>query len=222
MLASMSAVAEPVRREAKAMEQTLQRLRAMIVSGELSPGEQIRQQEMADQMGVSRVPLREALNVLADQGLLLHRPHQGYFVAKRAPSELAQIRRMMQLLEDELLQSIEWPGEAVLKSLKKLNQEMRKYVDAADWTPLVRKNREFHFQIFELSPHRIILDEVERLWGLADPFIALRMSAQDARAKTVDEHDQIIRALERRDRRMCMTAMETHRASTSTGLPPEL
>jgi DNA-binding GntR family transcriptional regulator len=222
MLAAMSGVDEPVRREAKAMEQTLTRLRSLIVAGELSPGEQIRQQEMADQMGVSRVPLREALNVLAHQGLLLHRPHQGYFVAKRAPSELAQIRRMLQLLEDELLQSIEWPGDAVLKSLKKLNQEMRKCVNATDWTPLVRKNREFHFQIFELSPHRIILKELERLWGLADPFIALRMAAPDARAKTVEEHDQIIRALERRERKLCMTAMEQHRASTSTGLPPEL
>jgi DNA-binding GntR family transcriptional regulator len=222
MLAVMSSVDEPVRREAKAMEQALQRLRSLIVAGELSPGEQIRQQEMADQMGVSRVPLREALNVLAHQGLLLHRPHQGYFVAKRAPSELAQIRRMLQLLEDELLQSIEWPGDAVLKSLKKLNQEMRKCVNAVDWTPLVRKNREFHFQIFELSPHRIILKEVERLWGLADPFIALRMSSPDARAKTVEEHDQIIRALERRERKLCMAAMEQHRASTSTGLPPEL
>src|SRR5882672_11484399 len=212
MLRIVSTVLEPSR--AKVMEQALERLRALIVTGELSPGEQIRQQEMADQLGFSRVPLREALNVLADQGLLLHRPHQGYFVAKRAPSELAQIRRMLQLLEDELMQSIEWPSDAVLKSLKKLNQEMRKYVNAPDWTPLVRKNREFHFQIFELSPHRIILDELERLWGLADPFIALRMAAPDARAKTVEEHDQIIRALERRERKLCMTAMEQHRAST--------
>jgi len=50
--------------------------------------------------------------VLAHQGLLLHRPHQGYFVAKRAPSELAQIRRMLQLLEDELLQFHRVAGDA--------------------------------------------------------------------------------------------------------------
>ena len=61
--------------KAKAMENALQRLRAKVISGELSPGEQIRRQEMAELLGVSRVPLREALNVLADQGLLLHRPN---------------------------------------------------------------------------------------------------------------------------------------------------
>src|SRR5437660_1315975 len=72
---------------ANAMKAALQVLKTMIVNGELSPGEQIRQEEMAEQLSVSRVPLREALNVLADQGLLFHRLHQGYFVTKRAPGE---------------------------------------------------------------------------------------------------------------------------------------
>src|SRR6267142_1104480 len=164
----------------------------------------------------------QALNVLADQGLLLHRPHQGYFVAKRAPSELAQIRRMLQLLEDELLDSMEWPSPADLKELKKLNQEMRKHAAAAEWTPLMRKNRDFHFNIFALSPHRIILDEVHRLWVLGEPFIALRMSSPEARRRTVGEHDEIIRSLEKRDRKLLVAAREKRRASTSTGLPPEL
>jgi DNA-binding GntR family transcriptional regulator len=220
MLPGVTSILEPAR--AKAMEQALERLRALIVTGELSPGEQIRQQETADQLGFSRVPLREALNVLADQGLLLHRPHQGYFVAKRAPSELAQIRRMLQLLEDELLEAMEWPDPPVLKELKKLNQEMRKHAAAAEWMPLMRKNREFHFRIFGLSPHRIILDEIHRLWVLGEPFIALRMSSPEARLRTVDEHDEIIRTLEKRDRKQLISAMEKHRASTSTGLPPEL
>src|SRR5258708_6064469 len=220
MLPGVNSVIAPAR--AKAMEQALDRLRALIVTGELSPGEQIRQQEMADQLGFSRVPLREALNVLADQGLLLHRPHQGYFVAKRAPSELAQIRRMLQLLEDELLDSMEWPSPVDLKELKKLNQEMRKHAAAAEWTPLMRKNRDFHFKIFSLSPHRVILDEVHRLWVLGEPFIALRMSSPEPRLRPSHPPAQIIRTLDKRDRKLLLSAMEKHRASTSTALPPHL
>jgi len=202
------------------MERALQHLRAKVVSGALSPGEQIRQQEMAEELGVSRVPLREALNVLADQGLLLHRPNSGYFVAKRAPNELAQIRRILQLLENELLTSLEWPDGQCLEELRALNAQMRECVTAEDWTPLVRLNREFHLQVFSLSPSRLILEEVKRLWALADTFIATKMADAGARRRTVEEHELLIDCLTQRDRSRCLEMMEIHRASTSSGLPP--
>ncbi len=207
--------------KARAMESALQRLRAKVISGELSPGEQIRQQEMAEELGVSRVPLREALNVLADQGLLLHRPNSGYFVAKRAPTEMAQIRRILQLLETELLASIEWPDTDTLDALHGLNDEMRACATQEDWTPLVRLNREFHLKIYSLSPYRLILDEVQRLWALADTFIATKMADMGARLRTVQEHDQLLRCLAARDMPQCLDMMELHRSSTSSGLPPE-
>jgi DNA-binding GntR family transcriptional regulator len=206
---------------AQAMERALQQLRAKVVSGELMPGEQIRQVEMAEELGVSRVPLREALNLLADQGLLLHRPNSGYFVAKRAPNELAQISRILQLLENELLGSIEWPDDECLEQLKELNAQMRIFATATDWTPLVRLNREFHLLIYSLSPYRIILDEVKRLWTLADTFIATKMSEVEARVRTVNEHDRVIESLSRRDHTHCIEVMEEHRASTAAGLSPE-
>jgi DNA-binding GntR family transcriptional regulator len=203
---------------AKSMERALQQLRARVVSGALSPGEQIRQQEMAEELGVSRVPLREALNVLADQGLLIHRPNSGYFVAKRAPNELAQIRRILQLLENELLVSIEWPDARCMEELRSLNEQMRECVNAADWTPLVRLNREFHLKIYDHSPSRLILDEVKRLWAMADTFIATKMADSSARMRTVGEHDRLIECLESRDMSRCLAMMEVHRASTASGL----
>jgi len=162
------------------------------------------------------------LNVLADQGLLLHRPNQGYFVAKRPPSEQAEIRRMLQLLENELLAAIEWPGAQELARLNSLNQQMKTAARSGDWTPLVALNREFHLRIFSLSPYRLILDEVQRLWSLADPFIATKMSLPDARLRTVEEHDRILEALRRQEMGLCLAEMEAHRQSTSSGLPPEL
>jgi DNA-binding GntR family transcriptional regulator len=205
--------------KAKLMERALQRLRAKVVSGALMPGEQIRQQEMAEELGVSRVPLREALNLLADQGLLVHRPNSGYFVAKRAPNELAHISRILQLLENELLASIEWPDQAFVAALRQLNDEMRVCATAVDWTPLVRLNREFHLRIYGLSPYRIIAEEVQRLWTLADPFIATKMADTDARVRTVEEHDRLIECLLGRNRASTLEAMEAHRASTASGLP---
>src|SRR5690606_4157667 len=149
----------------------LQRLQSMIFCGEVLPGEHIRQQELAGELGLSRVPLREALNVLARSGLLIHRPHQGYYVAKRAPHERAQLRRMLELLEGELIETLEWPDESILQQLTDINDRMAAYSRAETWHPIIELNREFHLVIFSLSPHTLILDQVRRLWDLAAPYL---------------------------------------------------
>lgn len=214
------AVAQKARKP-KSVEMVLQQIRGKIVSGALHPGEQIRQHEMAEELGVSRMPLREALSVLAEQGLLTHRANAGYFVAKRALNELAQIRLILRLLENELLMSIEWPDEKCLRELRDLNAQMQACACADDWSPLVRLNREFHLKIFSQSPHQLILGEVGRLWTLADLFISTKMADSLARLRTVEEHEALIECLVAQDRKKCLETMELHRASTSTGLPVE-
>lgn len=204
------------------MERTLQDLKALIVSGELSPGEQIRQQEMAEQLNVSRVPLREAMNVLADQGLLFHRPHQGYFVTKRAPGEQAQIRRMLHLLENELMMTIRWPEDAVVDELLALNAGMRECVEQPDIRRLIQLNRQFHFLIFGLSPNNLILEEVRRLWAMLEPTMWGKFERLEDRRKTVAEHDRLAAALAARDRARCVAEMEQHRYSPESGLPIEM
>jgi DNA-binding GntR family transcriptional regulator len=214
-LALQRSAAPPRQKEPSAMEQALQRMRRMVLEGKLSPGEQIRQQEMAELLGVSRVPLREALNVLADQGLLQHRPHSGYFVSKRSPEEVRQIRRMLELLETELLASIQWPSAAVLKQLRQQNEQMRSATQAHDWIGLMQLNRDFHFQIFGLSPDRLILDELKRLFTLADPLIAQKLANPASAMRTLTEHDAILDALERADRDACQARMADHRDSSN-------
>jgi DNA-binding GntR family transcriptional regulator len=205
-----------------AMTRALQGVKALIINGDLSPGEQIRQEEMAEQLQVSRVPLREAMNVLADQGLLFHRPHQGYFVTKRVAGEHAQIRRMLHLLENELMLTIRWPDKATLAELRALNDEMRDCVKQADVRRLIQVNRQFHFRIFTLSPNTLILEEVRRLWSMIEPSMWTKYDRPDDRAKTVVEHDRLIAALAAHDRARCAAEMEHHRYSAESGLPIEL
>lgn len=205
-----------------AMVRTLQQLKAMIVNGDLSPGEQIRQEEMAEQLQVSRVPLREAMNVLADQGLLVHRRNQGYFVTKRAPDEHAQIRRMLHLLENELMTTIRWPDDDDLALLRQLNESMRDRARAGDVKTLIELNRQFHFRMFSLSPNKLILEEVSRLWAMAEHLMWNKFDRLDDRERTVDEHDRLIEALAARDRKRCVQELEHHRYSFDPGLPRKL
>jgi len=207
---------------ANAMKGALQAIKKMIVNGELSPGEQIRQEEMAEQLLVSRVPLREALNVLADQGLLFHRPHQGYFVTKRVAGEYAQIRRMLHLLENELMVTIRWPDDAGIDALRQLNEQMRAAVKAGDVPQLIELNREFHFRIFSLSPNTLIMEEVRRLWSMIEPSMWNKFDHAEGRESTLIEHDRLIVALAARDRSRCVAELVRHRYSQESGLPIEL
>jgi DNA-binding GntR family transcriptional regulator len=207
----MEAQTSPPPRISGATERAMRQLLTLIMCGELAPGEQIRQQEMAEQSGVSRVPLREALNVLAQQGLLTHKRNQGYFVSKRSPSELAQLRRMLHLLENEVMQSIAWPDEAQMGRLRALNESMRALIQREDWSEMPPLNRDFHNQILKLSPHHLIVDEILRLYTLVDPFFGPKFEQPSARAKRVEEHELLIQALQARDRVALMAAVAAHR-----------
>src|SRR5262245_37476772 len=76
-----------------------ERLRAMILSGELQAGQALRQEEIARQLGVSRLPIREALNRLATEGLVELKPRRGFYVASLDVDEIEDIFDMRALLE---------------------------------------------------------------------------------------------------------------------------
>jgi DNA-binding GntR family transcriptional regulator len=203
-------------------ERAVERLRRLILTGDLAPGEQLRQEDMAQRLAVSRPLVREALRALDMQGLIEHRPHQGFFVAKRAPIELAQIMLMLDLLEPQLMRSMTQPATTVLRRLEELNRQMEELIDEWDNSETLTLNREFHFLLFDESPYRLVLQEVERLWILAEPFISQKLSSPQSRRLAVEEHRQIIAALSAGDLAAAADAHDTHRTSGRQGLLPLL
>lgn len=196
------------------VDRAVRQLRSRILLGQVLPGEQIRQEEMAAELGVSRVPLREALRVLAQEGLLQHERNRGYFVAKRGLHQLAQIHLMLHQLETALMRTIGWPDERLLRELVELNEEMREIVEQPDWTPLLALNRRFHFAIFQLSPLDVIRQEVERLWIMAEPYLSARLALLEARRQTIAEHAALLDALRARDRTASISLLDRHREKT--------
>jgi DNA-binding GntR family transcriptional regulator len=205
----------PLIREGNSVDLAQRELRSRIGRGLLLPGEQIRQEEMAEEFGLSRVPLREALNILADQGLLDHHLNRGYFVARRVPEELYQMHRMLEFLERELARSMEWPSAAQIDSLQAMNAAMAALVERADWTEIIPLNRDFHFVVFALSHYKLILREVERLWTMTDVYIAGKLALPEARRRTIAEHAGIVDALAAHDHAAFMRALDAHRSSSA-------
>lgn len=200
------------RPRASAVERSVEGLRRLIAEGQLLPGEQIRQAEMAELLSVSRVPLREALKALETEGTLLHRQNQGYFVAKLGAFELEQIYLMRGLLESELLRQLRVPSESELAGLIELNERLADAVAADDLSGMMTHNQAFHFAIFELSDQDVVRREVERLWRISDSYRSSYLYDVAARHRVLDEHVRIIDALATGDRDELVRVSDEHRA----------
>lgn len=196
------------------VDDVVRQLRLWIMEGTLLPGVQLRQDEIAEQLSVSRLPVREALRMMTERGLLEHRRHRGYFVANRAKDEIDQLNRILDLLEPELLQTARWPTAEEIEHLVALNDELEALVETDDVASFTDLNRRFHFEIFSLSPLGTILNEVERLWTRIDANTARSLASIEGKKRTIREHRAIVRALERRSQTALLRATETHRTET--------
>src|SRR2546429_4733025 len=186
------------RTSSEPLQLTLQaaaQIRGLIIDRVLLPGEKIRQVDLAERIGVSRSPLREALRTLESEGVVTYEVNRGYVVARLDDDDLTQIFRMRSMLESELLRTIEHPEAAVLKQLKDLNDTMIAAIDSGDVAEVLRCNREFHFAIFALSPLSQFRREIQRLWQLSEGYSAAWWwRGPSARNQINTEHKAMIAA----------------------------
>jgi DNA-binding GntR family transcriptional regulator len=182
-------------------------LRDAIVSGELLPGEQIGQQMWADRARVSRPPMREALEILANEGLIIHQLHRGYFVAKLSRDELDQIYTMRRMLERQVLETVEWPTKSQLAMLRRQAEMTDKAGQAGRLDSFLRELQRFQFAIYDLSPRKLIIEEVRRLWYRSAAYRALAFESLGLMPTGLLALDQVLEALEAHDRERMMEFM---------------
>jgi DNA-binding GntR family transcriptional regulator len=197
-------------------------IRQLILTGELLPGETIRQGRLAEQLGTSRIPVREALTTLQAEGVVTYTPRIGHAVARFDPAEFAQIYLMRRLLETELLSTVDLPRVDV-SLLISLNDQLGQLdeLDAATPGPLSaergglwerkRLNHEFHFHLFGLSRHAVIRAEVERLWNMSEFYRSLYAYEPDTQQRIVAEHRAIIAAIQSGSRPRVLEELDRHR-----------
>jgi DNA-binding GntR family transcriptional regulator len=193
-----------------AVATAVEAIRMMIRQGELPPGGQVRQQDMAERLDMSRVPIREALHTLKTEGLLRHDPNRGYSVARFNADQLRQVYLMRGLLERALLEHLAWPDEAQLAEITAINAELARAAQTGEVAELAVLNRQFHQAIFKLSPLELVHDEINRLWEMSDSYRAFYL-AGPSRYRTVTEHQVMIDALRRHDLEGLLDTMDRHR-----------
>ncbi|MEV6558476.1 GntR family transcriptional regulator [Nocardia sp. NPDC051756] len=178
----------------------LDAIRGAILNGELSPGEQLRQQIWADRCGVSRPPVREALEILSNEGLLTHELNQGYFVAKFSNDEVEQLYTMRDLLESEALRTLEWPAAETLA-------ELSAHVDRIEAEALAGRPdlargamADLYLSIYRLCHRTLIIAEIERLWARTAAYRAHNYDILAAPQESTVQFRLIVDALAAQDR----------------------
>ncbi|WP_407443997.1 GntR family transcriptional regulator [Rhodococcus sp. (in: high G+C Gram-positive bacteria)] len=189
----------------------------MIVTGDLLPGQPVRQELMAERLGVSRLPIREGLRQLSSQGLVEHRQNVGYAVVRLEQSEFDQIYLMRAALEREVLAVLPPFDADALAEVRALGDRVTEAAARGDVLGMRLANQDFHFAMFDRSPLRLIVTEIRRLWRLAMPYHAAYLYDAEVRRRVIAEHDAMIDALADHDNERLIALMNEHRRGGEAG-----
>ena len=200
------------RRPPTAQEFVLGEVRRMIATGNLRAGEQIKQDALAEQLGTSRVPLREALKILEGEGQVTYHPHRGYFVANLSADDLIEVYRIRQLLEDEAVsRAIPLLTADDLAQLATAMAEVEAAGERGDVPAMTASNRRFHFILIERAGLPRLTRLIRQLWDATDAYRAMYFADPVNRIQVDREHRQILDALNERDIPRSIALLNTHR-----------
>ncbi len=166
----------------------------------LPPGAQIFEGELAARYGMSKTPVREALNLLGQEGLVQVLPRRGYLVAPitlRDVQEVFQLRLWLETAAAEL--AAEHITEEQLRRLRALVAVRYTYRDRASYARFLRANREFHVAVAEASGNRRLAAFVSKLLEDMERIIHLGLDLRDSADEMAAEHAELVDALLRGD-----------------------
>jgi len=175
-------------------------IRDLIVEGDLAAGSRVSERELCDRFGVSRTPLREALKVLASEGLVELTPNRGARIIRLTESDVEEMFEVMGTLEGlagEL--AAEHIVDEELAEVKALHYQMALHHARRELMPYFRLNQEIHRKIFEISRNRTLLAVYRGLAGRIRRPRYLANISEPRWAEALKEHEAILAALEAKD-----------------------
>jgi DNA-binding GntR family transcriptional regulator len=203
-----------------AVQTAVDSVRGLIAARHLLPGEQLRQEELAGSLGISRATLREALKALSVEGMVAYSQNRGYTVARFGAEEMRQIYMLRELAEDFVLREIPPAPAAEFERLTQINERMKLVIDDVD--QLYRLNDEFHARIFAMSPLRILVAEIDRWWRVSIAYRVLSITVAPERTIITDDHDLMLDALQRGDAGQLVEISRRHRLTSLNRIIPML
>jgi DNA-binding GntR family transcriptional regulator len=204
---------EPVRREETAAI-IAERVRQAIIEGPFSAGDQLGEAQLAAALGVSRGPVREALQRLIQEGLLRSEPNRGVFVEALDEDDIQDVYFARTIVERAAAaRLLERKDEAALDELERCVDEMRRAERNRDAAGVARWDLEFHKVLTRAGHSKRLTRMFETL--LTESRIALTSGGRELQLDTavIDEHASLLEALRAGDRRRALLLVQRHMES---------
>lgn len=187
------------------------RLRDLIFAGDLLPGAFIDEVAMADRLAISRTPLREALKVLAAEGLVRHEPRRGCFVNQVTEQDLDDIFPVIALLEGRCaFEAARNATAADIDALEDLHDRLNKHAKAHRITLYYEANYAIHEAIITLADNRWLAQVIGDLRKILKLARLQQLHAPGRLQQSLSEHMAVFAALKARDPEGAEAAMRTH------------
>lgn len=171
------------------------------------------QEEVADRLGVSLAPVREALRVLEQEGQVTYRPRRGYFVTELRVEDLVEIYELRQILEEHAARrALSSLDEDALMRIELAAADCIRAAETGDVAGELEANRRFHFDMLESPDQPHVMRLIRLLWDSTEAYRALYYNSPEERRAAADAHERILDTVRRRDADALLVELDSHRA----------
>lgn len=191
------------------LERGARALRQAILRGDLQPGQQLKQQELADRLGMSATPIREVLRILETEGLLERIPYKGVYVAEVSPQEASEITPIRAALEGLAVEmGVPHLTDRDIEMLERLAHAMESALAEMNFAQVRRLNYDFHILIYRASGSNTLVSMIERLWPRFATNLLWMIPGRAERS--IQQHYVILEAIRARDAQRAAELVAEH------------
>lgn len=189
-----------------------QALRDAVLSGEMKPGVRLNQDELAKRLGVSRAPIRDALNRLEAEGLVKTLSRAGgVVVAEISEQEAADIYELRSILDSASTRlACERMSEDDVARLREIVEETERVTKAKNLNAIVQSHAEFHYLIYAACGNAELTRVARNLWDRSYRFRVMALSSEENARRGLAQHKAILEALGARNPRRAAALAEDH------------
>ena len=189
-------------------------IRDAIISGQLAAGERLSQDELARQLGVSRAPVRDAVNRLEAEGLV-RTAAKGVVVAKMTPRELLELFEVRALIDSYVARrACTLLSHGDLGRLEQIVEATAQLSDGGDVQEIVRAHADFHDVIYAASGNAELTRIAQSLWDRTYRYRLAGLANKSVALSSLDDHRAILEALKERDPSRAEALMSEHNQHT--------